>query len=56
MGQEDSEFPDKKLYEILGIDPTATEAEIKKAFKKKAMKINQEKGDHENVVFLNKSQ
>lgn len=55
MGQEDSEFPDKKLYEILGVDPAATEEEIKKAYKKNAVKYNLEKGgDHEYVVFFQK--
>ena len=47
----------KNLYEVIGVDKTATQDEIKKAFREKAKKAHTDKegGDHEEMIELNKA-
>ena len=53
--QEDKEIDNEKYYKVLGIEKTATLDEVKKAFKKKALKEHPDKGgDTEKVrTYLN---
>ena len=43
----------KKYYETLGVDSKATEAEIKKAFRRKALKEHPDKGGDQEKVRIN---
>ena len=43
-GQEEKEIDNKKLYEVLGVTNSATQTEIKKAFKKLAIKHHPDRG------------
>jgi DnaJ family protein A protein 2 len=50
--QDEKEVDSKKYYDTLGIEKNATLDEIKKAFKKKALKEHPDKGgDTEKVSF-----
>ncbi len=50
--EEKKEVNNKKYYELLGVDPKAPEADIKRAFRKKAIKEHPDKGgDPEKVHF-----
>ena len=45
------EIRNKEFYQILGIDPKATEAEIKRAFRKKCIVMHPDRGgDTEKVL------
>ena len=47
------DIDNKKYYETLGVDSKATEAEIKKAFRRKALKEHPDKGgDPEKVKII----
>jgi DnaJ family protein A protein 2 len=49
--EEKKEINNKKFYELLGVDQKATEQEIKKAFRKLAIKKHPDKGgDTEEVI------
>jgi len=51
--EEKKEINNKKFYELLGVDPKSSEQEIKRAFRKKAIKEHPDKGgDPEKVFFL----
>ena len=53
-GKEDKEVDTEKYYKIIGVDKNATQDEIKKAFRKKAIKEHPDKGgDVEKVIYLN---
>lgn len=43
-GREEEEVNTTKFYEVLGIEKDATEAQVKKAYRKKAMKCHPDKG------------
>lgn len=46
----------KNLYDVLGVDKTATQSEIKKAFRDKAKKVHTDKGgEKEEMQELNKA-
>jgi len=50
---DEGEINNTKLYEDLGITPTATAAEIKKAYRQAAMKHHPDKGgDPEKVLCV----
>ena len=44
----------QRFYDILGVPKTATEAEVKKAFRKKALKDHPDKGGDPEKVLYNK--
>ena len=51
-GREDKEVDTEKYYKILEIQKNATTDEIKKAFRKKAIKEHPDKGgDVEKVIY-----
>merc|ERR1719230_2048856 len=47
-GRPKKDVDTQKYYDLLGVDKKATEAEIKKAFRKLAMKLHPDKGGDEN--------
>ncbi len=52
--QESKEVDNKKLYEVLGVELTATQSEIKKAFRKLAIKHHPDRGgDQEKFKEIN---
>lgn len=49
--EEKKEIDNKKFYELLGVDPKAPESDIKRAFRKKAIREHPDKGgDAEKVI------
>jgi DnaJ homolog subfamily A member 2 len=49
-GRQQKEVDTKKYYDLIGVDKNATTDEIKKAFRKKALKEHPDKGgDPEKV-------
>lgn len=42
-----------KFYDLLGVGPTAGEAELKKAYRKKALQAHPDKGGDPEVVSAN---
>ena len=53
-GGQRGEVDNSKLYEILGVEKTASEAEIRKAFKKLAIKHHPDRGgDQEKFKEIN---
>lgn len=49
MDEEEKEVDTQQLYDVLGVPKTATEVEIKKAFRKKALEHHPDKGGDEAV-------
>lgn len=43
-GREKKEVDNKKFYDIIGVSQTASQDEIRKAFRKKALKEHPDKG------------
>jgi hypothetical protein len=51
--KEQKEIDNSRLYELIGVEKTATSDEIKKAFRKKALKEHPDKGgDPEKVILF----
>jgi len=51
--EEKKEINNKKYYELLGIDNKASDPEIKRAFRRKAVKEHPDKGgDPEKVAYI----
>jgi len=53
--EEEEEVDTTKYYELLGVKKTATEAEIKKSFRKLALKAHPDKGGDMKVVGAHNS-
>lgn len=49
MDEEEKEVDTQELYDVLGVPKTATETEIKKAFRKKALEHHPDKGGDEAI-------
>ena len=49
VDEEEKEIDTQELYDVLGVPKTATEAEIKKSFRKKALEHHPDKGGDEAI-------
>lgn len=50
IGKEQKEVDNTKFYKLLGVEQNATPDEIKKAFRKKALKEHPDKGGDPEMV------
>ena len=50
--KEQKEIDNKKFYKLFNVEPTATTDEIKKAFRKMALKCHPDKGGDAEVVSI----
>lgn len=56
MGGRREAVDNDKLYEVLGVKKDATEAEIKKTFRKLALQHHPDRGgDPEKVIYVSKN-